>query len=1253
MIILMILLIRSIYQAHEIREEIAVKERHRFNSSLLAKELFQSSEDLTRMARSYVVTGNPEYKDYFLTILAIRNGQIPRPYDNPSTYWYLEGINKQPDSKQGQAIALLKLLKNEGITHDELHLLQQSLQHSDQLVQIEQRAFAAVEGRHDNGQGEYILHGEPDFELAIKLLWGDEYNNKKTKIMLPLKQFMTSINDRTIHDIELAYQQLNEKTRLEYFLLTAFLLSIIGSAAFIRRRILRPIRELTIETERFTNGDYSSRCTFTGANEVDALGSTLNLMAETIERIIKDHQTALQLLRESELNLIGSQHMAHIGNWEHDLKTGEMRGSDELFRLLEIAPTEHSIPYETFLTVIHPEDRNKVKKAHGISTGSSDNPNNISYRLQMPDGQIKWVNEFHQTIYDATGEPVFSQGTVQDISTQKQMELTLDQRIFELNERVKELNCLNQLADLQQDSSRSLENFFDQAVHYLPPAWNHPELVSARIVFNGKKYQSGECPNHAHKMCAPIILDDKQCGEIEIFHQQTIPEHHEAAGNPFLAEEYRLLDTVAHQISQHAAHKKAQDTVHLYASVFEHSGESILIIDPQSRIIAANAAFYKLTGYTQKDVLFQDAKSLLFEESTSKQYQELLKALYTENFWQGEISTRHQNGLLHVVWLSVSGIRDQHNKIEYYIASFTDITEYRAAIDKINYLAHHDTLTDLPNRFALIERLDQAMSIAKRNQEKIAVMFIDLDRFKPINDTLGHHIGDQLLIQVAKRLKFSVRNSDIVARLGGDEFVVALLELENSNRVFNVADKILRNLGQPYNLEEHTVHSSPSIGIALFPDDGDHVEILMKNADTAMYHAKSQDRNNYKFFETAMNDESQERQVLEQEMHSALARNEFILFYQPKIDIETSRVYGVEALLRWQHPVKDLIPPSLFVPLAEESGLILPLGEWVLRNACRQLVEWRSQGIKNIQFSINLSQRQLRQPNFSKLIASIIDAEKIDPAFLEFEITESMVMSDPQSTLQSLKLLHDIGVKISLDDFGTGYSSISYLKQFPIDCIKLDRSYVKDIGTDPNDATICAGTITLASNLGLDVVAEGVETETQYNYLKRLNCSKIQGYHFCKPLPAEETKTYIKNFNLAYLPSVKPKHQANILIIDDDKFTCHFHADILENLGYIPKTAMDPIEGLELLRQNPGLYEFVMLDMLMPKMSGVDMINEIRTINPLIPIAIISGHKADAIRKTLKPKEKEYNLLYGINYFIIEKPIKIESLKILLSKIFP
>jgi len=263
--------------------------------------------------------------------------------------------------------------------------------------------------------------------------------------------------------------------------------------------------------------------------------------------------------------------------------------------------------------------------------------------------------------------------------------------------------------------------------------------------------------------------------------------------------------------------------------------------------------------------------------------------------------------------------------------------------------------------------------------------------------------------------------------------------------------------------------------------------------------------------------------------------------------------------LRWQHPVKGLILPSLFIPLAEESGIILSLGEWVLRTACRQLVEWRKQGIKDIRFSINLSQRQLRQANLSTKVATIINEEKIDPTSLEFEITESMVMADPQNTLQSLKSLHDIGIKISLDDFGTGYSSLSYLKQFPIDCIKLDRSYVKDIETDPNDAAICAGTITLASNLGLDVVAEGVETETQYNYLKRLNCNKIQGFFFSKPLPAEKTKDYIKDRNLAYLPIIEPRRQANILIIDDDEFICHHHSEILNNLGHRPTIAMDPL----------------------------------------------------------------------------------------------
>ena len=467
----------------------------------------------------------------------------------------------------------------------------------------------------------------------------------------------------------------------------------------------------------------------------------------------------------------------------------------------------------------------------------------------------------------------------------------------------------------------------------------------------------------------------------------------------------------------------------------------------------------------------------------------------------------------------------------------------------------------------------------------------------------------------------------------------------------NIADKILKRLGNPYSLNGHHIHSSPSIGIAFSPDDGNTADEVMKNADLAMYHAKSKGRNNYRFFESSMNQASLERVELEYEIQAALEHEEFVLYYQPKINTNTEHVVGVEALIRWQHPKKGLIPPDVFIPMAEESGLMLSLGEWVLRSACHQLGQWQKQGMSHLQVSINLSASQFLQKDFSVIVDSILTKENLDPSLLEIEITESMAMDDPHESIQSMHKLRQIGIKLTVDDFGTGYSSLSYLKQFPINYLKLDRSYVKDIETDPSDAVICSAAISLAHNLGLQVVAEGVETEKQYQYLKRLNCDMMQGFYFCKPLPANEVEAFIQSHHININTQTTPVKPINILVIDDDRWTCNFHKQLLENLGHKPTCTLDPIEGLEIFRQNPNYFGFIMLDMLMPKMSGVDLLKAIRATNQHIPIIVITSYKTDAMRKTLRTLEKDYHIRHDINCFIIEKPLTIKNITKIINKI--
>jgi len=554
---------------------------------------------------------------------------------------------------------------------------------------------------------------------------------------------------------------------------------------------------------------------------------------------------------------------------------------------------------------------------------------------------------------------------------------------------------------------------------------------------------------------------------------------------------------------------QAEQALHLYANAFRHSGEAIMITDRDNRIVALNPAFTQLTGYTLEDVRGENPRVLASGRTPPETYQLMWAALRESGFWQGELWDRRKDGSFYPKWTAISAIRDEAGLVTHYIGSFTDISERKAAEERIHHLAHYDVLTGLLNRFSLENRLEQALLSARREDGEMAVMFIDMDRFKTINDTLGHHVGDGLLIEVGRRLQACVRESDIVARLGGDEFVVVLNGLEAGMTAAHVADKIVSALNQAYLIAGNELHSSPSVGISIFPNDGGEAETLMKNADAAMYHAKELGRNNYQFFTSAMNASAGERLALERDLRAALAEGQFELHYQPQMCTLDSRVCGVEALVRWRHPQRGLIPPLKFIPIAEETGMIEALGEWVLDEACRQLALWRQQGIASLRMAVNLSAHQLRSPTLVERVRAIMAKHGIGHGDLELEVTESAAMDNPERAIGQLKALRELGVELAIDDFGTGYSSLAYLKLLPIQTLKLDQTFVRDIESDENDAAISAATLALARNLGLKVVAEGVETEGQRAFLAAHQCDFLQGYLFSKPLPAAEATAFL------------------------------------------------------------------------------------------------------------------------------------------------
>lgn len=546
--------------------------------------------------------------------------------------------------------------------------------------------------------------------------------------------------------------------------------------------------------------------------------------------------------------------------------------------------------------------------------------------------------------------------------------------------------------------------------------------------------------------------------------------------------------------------RASQEREQLAQKVFDHTPAGIVVTDDAQRIISVNPSTILMSGYEPFEIVGHTIFGLLDLDSTLTQDQ-VQQEIILRGTWNGELGILRKSGESLPTGIRVSRIDDPHSgQATHYVWIFADITERKQAEERMRHIAQTDSLTGLPNRLSLQVRLAQLLPEARRHLWQLAIMFIDLDRFKIINDTLGHQIGDELLREVAIRLNRVVRETDFVARLGGDEFVIILPATGGPADAAVVANKIIAALSLPILAEGHELHTSPSIGISIFPDDGSDGDSILKNADTAMYHAKSAGRNNYQFYAADMNKLATERLDIERKLRHAISRNELALCFQPQFRADGTQATGVEALVRWHHPSDGMISPVRFIPIAEETGLIVEIGEWVLRTACREMKNWINGGLKPIRIAVNVSARQLRRRDFCETVAGALAESGLPAELLELEITESAVMENPEEAIEILQRIGRMGVTLAIDDFGTGYSSLAYLKLFPIDHLKIDRSFVADIEFDLNDRAIAFGTIALAHSLGLNVIAEGVETEDQLELLRANGCDEVQGYLFSKPL---------------------------------------------------------------------------------------------------------------------------------------------------------
>jgi diguanylate cyclase (GGDEF)-like protein/PAS domain S-box-containing protein len=545
------------------------------------------------------------------------------------------------------------------------------------------------------------------------------------------------------------------------------------------------------------------------------------------------------------------------------------------------------------------------------------------------------------------------------------------------------------------------------------------------------------------------------------------------------------------------------------AAIAFETDEGMMVTDEHAKIIRVNKAFTRLTGYSAEDAIGKNPSLIKSDRQSPEFFHHMWECLHRDHGWQGEIWNRRKNGEVYPAWLNITAVIGKNGKIANYVSSFVDFTERKQAENEIHHLAFYDQLTQLPNRRLLLDRLRQALAASARSLTGGALLFIDLDNFKTLNDTKGHGVGDLLLIEVGKRLQACVREGDTLSRFGGDEFVLLLVGLSDDKtqaalQAQGVGEKVLAALNQPYSLDGNEFHSSSSIGITLFADYQQNLDELLKQADTAMYESKKSGRNTLRFFDPAMQEELEIRAELEIGLREALHKQEFRLYYQMQVN-QTGRILGAEVLLRWIHPEQGLISPLQFIPLAEETGLIIPIGAWVLENACKQLKAWELDPLtRDLKLAVNVSGRQFRQADFVAQVSDILTRTAINPLRLKLEVTESIVLDNVADTIAKMQALRKFGVSFSMDDFGTGYSSLAYLTRLPLMQLKIDQSFVRNIGIQASDSTIIQTIIGMANNLGIEVIAEGVETQEQRDFLERMGCLLYQGFLFGQPVPVDE-----------------------------------------------------------------------------------------------------------------------------------------------------
>ncbi|MFO1435298.1 MAG: EAL domain-containing protein [Gammaproteobacteria bacterium] len=899
-----------------------------------------------------------------------------------------------------------------------------------------------------------------------------------------------------------------------------------GIAAAVAHRIVtRPVRHLTKIISAYTHGQTQLRADRALDDDLSGLRAGFNAIADAYERGQLDlrqrdahHHSVVNSVREVIFQLSAQCRWLFLSqSWQ---RLTDYREIDSLGRTL----------YE-FMAV---EDVDRLRLHFEALVKGDIDICHAEFRLLTRSGERVWVEMIAQAAIDADGEKVFS-GTLDDVSDRHYQQevvallrraeefindgLQLEQLLQFFCERLSWLfGAQLVIAATDREQRLSIVGRSDFEADFLRTIGNvrnsNPELALYRQVFAEHRTVSWSAEQSegnwslaavragiASVTAVPMPIKDDL---------QVLLALHSKAGSSSLPERAQRFEAVCDRIAEVLRRAEGLRWLRLQRTALESVANGIMIVNIDHEIIWVNPAIESLSGYSREELIGRSPNLLSGGAIRSSQCAELIEARQRGGVWSGEVVNRRKDGTQYTVHETVTALGDSAGRTTHFVAVLADITALKNAEARMQHMATHDALTGLSNRTLFRERLREAFSMASRSGQSVAVLLLDLDRFKTINDTLGHLRADELLQAVAGRLHRCLREHDTVARLGGDEFTIMLPDLDNTEHAALVAGKILASLSEPFDVGGHSVSITTSIGVSVFPEDGTDIDEVLQRADAAMYQSKAMGRNTYQFYTRAIHERSMQRLRIEKELHRALEHNEFELHYQPIADTRSNSIVGAEALLRWNHPMRGLLTPDAFIDVAEDSGLILTIGDWVLRAACVQGAQWEQDGIRDLELSVNLSPRQFRQNDLVDRVAHACAQAGYSSHNVHIELTESLMMEDMEAGIATMRQLKNLGVNICIDDFGVGYSSLSYLKRFPLDTLKIDRSFIEAVPENAEATTIASTILAMARTLGLGVVAEGVESNLQLEFLRALGCTRYQGYLLGRPLPAGDLAAVIR-----------------------------------------------------------------------------------------------------------------------------------------------